>query len=86
MAELDVPITFIYGKCHWGVQNPSISCADHCICPAIAQLAPFPASPPAGEHDWMDAKAARRLVEALAKHRPAAFPGDLKVMVTPDAG
>lgn len=41
---------------------------------------------PSGEHDWMDAKAARRLVEAISKHRAAAHPGDLKVMITPDAG
>ncbi|PRW58725.1 putative 1-acylglycerol-3-phosphate O-acyltransferase [Chlorella sorokiniana] len=51
MAELDVPITFIYG-----------------------------------EHDWMDAKAGRRVVAALSKQRAAAHPGDLKVMITPDAG
>ncbi|KAL4445756.1 hypothetical protein ABPG77_008955 [Micractinium sp. CCAP 211/92] len=51
MAELDVPITFIYG-----------------------------------EADWMDQRAAERVVAAMAKHRDAKFPADLKVMITADAG
>ena len=34
----------------------------------------------------MDPKAAQRVVAAISKHRQAAHPGDLKVMITPDAG
>jgi pimeloyl-ACP methyl ester carboxylesterase len=34
----------------------------------------------------MDVKAAHRLVAAMSEHRAPAFPGDLEVLVTPDAG
>lgn len=34
----------------------------------------------------MDQRAAERLVAAMAKHRSAKFPADLKVMITADAG
>ena len=34
----------------------------------------------------MDVRAARRLVDTVAKHRSPRFAGDLKVLVTPDAG
>ncbi len=39
-----------------------------------------------GEADWMDQRAAERVVAAMAKHRDAKFPADLKVMITADAG
>lgn len=59
---------------------PCPPCGSHPVC------FPPPAGTTSGEHDWMDAKAARRLVGAIASHRKPQFSGDLKVLVTPDAG
>jgi hypothetical protein len=38
------------------------------------------------QHDWMDPKAADRVVASLAAARPPLTPGDLRVLYTPDAG
>lgn len=39
-----------------------------------------------GDHDWMDPKAAARVVESLSGQREALVASDLKILTTPNAG
>ena len=39
-----------------------------------------------GDHDWMDPKAAKRVVDTLAKSRDPSVPSDHDIVFTPNAG